>query len=323
MPETLLEVNELKTHLFLREGVLKAVDGVSFHVDRGETVGLVGESGCGKSMTALSIMGLVPRPPGRVVGGQVLLDEEDLLKLDDGELRDRRSTSLGMVFQDALTALNPTMKVGTQIAETMEIHQGVNRQEAVRRAVDILDRVGIPSPEQRLGDFPYQFSGGMRQRVMLAIAICCNPKLLIADEPTTALDVTIQAQLLELIRALREDMGMSVIWITHDLGVVAELCDRVNVMYAGNLVEIAPVDDIFFRPRHPYTAALLASVPSLEKGVRRKLQVIRGMPPDMAHMPTGCPFHVRCEYATERCKEEKPELKPDGQGELACWHPLA
>ena len=279
MSEALLQVEELETHLFTKEGVLKPVNVVSFHVDRGETVGLVGESGCGKTMTALSIMGLVPNPPGRIVGGSIRLGGEDLLQLDDRTLRSRRSVQMGMIFQDASTALNPTMKVGDQIAETMQRHMGMDRTEASQHAVEILDQVGIPAAEQRLDDYPHQFSGGMRQRVMIAIAICCNPDLLIADEPTTALDVTIQAQLLDLILDLNADVGKSVLWITHDLGVVAELCDRVLVMYAGQVVEEAMVEELFLRPRHPYTAGLLDSMPTLEERRQESLRTIEGMPP--------------------------------------------
>lgn len=323
MSESLLQVEELETHLFTKEGVLKPVNGVSFHVDRGETVGLVGESGCGKTMTALSIMGLVPNPPGRIVGGAIRLDGEDLLQLDDRTLRTRRSVQMGMIFQDASTALNPTMRVGDQIAETMQRHMGMNAAEAALHATEILDRVGIPAAEQRLSDYPHQFSGGMRQRVMIAIAICCNPELLIADEPTTALDVTIQAQLLDLIRELKEDVGKSVLWITHDLGVVAELCDRVMVMYAGQVVEEATVEELFLRPRHPYTAGLLDSMPTLEERRQESLKTIEGMPPNMARMPSGCAFHPRCEYASERCVEEMPVLERSGsEGLAACWHPL-
>ena len=323
MSESLLQVEELETHLFTKEGVLKPVNGVSFHVDRGETVGLVGESGCGKTMTALSIMGLVPNPPGRIVGGAIRLDGEDLLQLDDRTLRTRRSVQMGMIFQDASTALNPTMRVGDQIAETMQRHMGMNAPEAALHATEILDRVGIPAAEQRLSDYPHQFSGGMRQRVMIAIAICCNPELLIADEPTTALDVTIQAQLLDLIRELKEDVGKSVLWITHDLGVVAELCDRVIVMYAGQVVEEATVEELFLRPRHPYTAGLLDSMPTLEERRQESLKTIEGMPPNMARMPSGCAFHPRCEYASERCVEEAPVLERSGGARLvACWHPL-
>ena len=323
MSEALLQVEELETHLFTKEGVLKPVNGVSFHVDRGETVGLVGESGCGKTMTALSIMGLVPNPPGRIVGGAIRLGGEDLLLLDDRTMRMRRSVQMGMIFQDASTALNPTMRVGDQIAETMQRHLGMNRGEATLHATEILDRVGIPAAEQRLDDYPHQFSGGMRQRVMIAIAICCNPDLLIADEPTTALDVTIQAQLLDLVLELKEDVGKSVLWITHDLGVVAELCDRVMVMYAGQVVEEATVEELFLRPRHPYTAGLLDSMPTLEERRQESLKTIEGMPPNMARMPTGCAFHPRCEYASERCVEEAPALKRSGGDVLvACWHPL-
>ncbi|MDE0428395.1 MAG: ABC transporter ATP-binding protein [Caldilineaceae bacterium] len=323
MSEALLQVEGLETHLFTKEGVLKPVNGVSFHVDRGETVGLVGESGCGKTMTALSIMGLVPNPPGRIVGGAIRLDGEDLLQLDDRTLRTRRSVQMGMIFQDASTALNPTMRVGDQIGETMQRHMGMNGTEAALHATEILDRVGIPAAEQRLNDYPHQFSGGMRQRVMIAIAICCNPELLIADEPTTALDVTIQAQLLDLILELKEDVGKSVLWITHDLGVVAELCDRVMVMYAGQVVEEATVEELFLRPRHPYTAGLLDSMPTLEERRQESLKTIEGMPPNMARMPSGCAFHPRCEYASERCTEEAPTLeRAGGDALVACWHPL-
>ncbi len=323
MSEALLQVEDLETHLFTKEGVLKPVNRVSFHVNRGETVGLVGESGCGKTMTALSIMGLVPNPPGRIVGGAIRLEGEDLLQLDDRTLRTRRSLQMGMIFQDALTALNPTMKVGAQIAETMQRHLGLTQQEASQQAIEILEQVGIPAAKQRLNDYPHQFSGGMRQRVMIAIAICCNPDLLIADEPTTALDVTIQAQLLDLILELKEDVGKSVLWITHDLGVVAELCDRVMVMYAGQVVEAASVEDLFLRPKHPYTAGLLASMPSLEERRDDTLTTIEGMPPNMARMPSGCAFHPRCQYASARCVEETPTLKRSGgDGLVACWHPL-
>jgi oligopeptide/dipeptide ABC transporter ATP-binding protein len=274
-------------------------------------------------MTALSIMGLVPNPPGRIVGGAIRLGGEDLLQLDDRTLRSRRSVQMGMIFQDASTALNPTMKVGDQIAETMQRHMGMDRTEASQHAVEILDQVGIPAAEQRLDDYPHQFSGGMRQRVMIAIAICCNPDLLIADEPTTALDVTIQAQLLDLILELNEDVGKSVLWITHDLGVVAELCDRVLVMYAGQVVEEAMVEELFLRPRHPYTAGLLDSMPTLEERRQESLRTIEGMPPNMARMPSGCAFHPRCEYASERCVEEMPKLERTGSdGLVACWHPL-
>jgi oligopeptide transport system ATP-binding protein len=322
--EPLLQVKDLETHLETREGVLKPVNKVSFHVNRSETVGIVGESGSGKTMTALSIMGLIPSPPGKVVGGQVILEGRDLLRLSGPELRASRSVHMAMVFQDALSALNPTMKIGPQISETMQIQLGLSERAANARTVELLSRVGIPSARQRMDDYPHQFSGGMRQRVMLSMAICCKPKLLIADEPTTALDVTIQAQLLDLIRDLKQEMGMAVLWITHDLGVVAELCDRVIVMYAGRTVEVAPVDDLFQSPRHPYTAALLASVPPLVTDTLDKLKAIKGTPPNLARIPTGCPFHPRCEYATTLCAEAMPLLEPTGTaGHVACWHPLA
>ena len=263
--QPVLTVENLETHLYSREGIVKPVNDVSFTVSQGETLGIVGESGCGKTMTALSIMGLVPNPPGEVVGGRVILDGEELLGLSDIEVRRRRSTKMGMVFQDPATSLNPTMKVGPQIAETIRVHLGLDKGTARARSVEILDRVGIPSAAARYYDYPFQFSGGMRQRVMIAIALSCRPLLLIADEPTTALDVTVQAQLLDLVRDLKDERGMSVIWITHDLGVVAELCDRVAVMYAGFIVETGPVDKIFENPKHRYTSLLLRALPSMDE----------------------------------------------------------
>ena len=318
----LLKVEDLQTHLYTEEGLQKPVDGVSFEVDAGETLGLVGESGCGKTMTALSIMGVVPDPPGRIVGGTVVLDGEDLLQLSDRQLRRRRSAVVGMLFQDAATALNPTLSIGTQITETMRYHLRLSKADANKRAVEILDRVGVPSAQQRLNNYPHQFSGGMRQRVMLAIAISCNPKLLIADEPTTALDVTVQAELLDLIKELAREMGMAVIWITHDLGVVAELCDRVMVMYAGHVVETGVVAEVFKRPAHPYTLALRGAVPTAELPWRSKLATIHGLPPNLARMPSGCPFSPRCSYSTAECLEARPELEQILPGrQTACWHP--
>jgi len=322
--DAVLEVKNLETHLASREGAVKAVNDVSFTLLQGETLGIVGESGSGKTMTALSIMGLVPNPPGEVVGGSVILDGENITELSDREVRQRRSTKMGMVFQDPATSLNPTMKVGPQISETMQLHLGHDEQTARKRTVEILERVGIPSPESRYYDYPYQFSGGMRQRAMIAIALSCDPLLLIADEPTTALDVTVQAQLLDLVRDLKDERGMSVIWITHDLGVVAELCDRVAVMYAGHIVETAPVDEIFASPKHRYTSLLLKSLPSMERRESARLTAIAGLPPSLANLKPGCPFARRCDAPVDRCLEENPELMETGDGHFAaCWNTLA
>ena len=321
MAEPVLTVENLETHLASREGVVKAVNNVSFTLEQGETLGIVGESGSGKTMTALSIMGLVPNPPGEVVGGRVILDGEDITKLSDRDIRRRRSTKMGMIFQDPATSLNPTMKIGPQISETMQVHLGLDEATARRRAAGILDRVGIPSAESRYYDYPFQFSGGMRQRAMIAIALSCDPLLLIADEPTTALDVTVQAQLLDLVRDVKEERGMSVIWITHDLGVVAELCDRVAVMYAGFVVEMAPIGEIFSNPRHRYTSLLLRSLPSMEGREADRLTSIAGLPPSLANLKSGCPFAGRCDAPVDRCLEENPTLMAVGHGHhAACWN---
>ncbi len=319
--ENVLAVEGLETHLGSREGVIKAVNGSNFTVDKAETLCIVGESGSGKTMTALSIMGLVPSPPLELMTGKIILDGEDILSLTDTQIRQRRSTKMGMIFQDPENSLNPTVKIGPQIAETMQVHLGVDEKTARSRAVRLMDRVGVPSAASRYYDYPFQFSGGMRQRVMIAIALCCDPLLLIADEPTTALDVSVQAQLLDLVRELKAERGMSVIWITHDLGVVAELADRVAVMYAGYIVEEGPVDDIFFRPKHRYTAALLESLPKVErKG--NVLTAIGGMPPSLANLDAGCPFAPRCSGPVDRCWEENPTLTDMGGGHIAaCWNP--
>ncbi len=323
MVNTVLSVENLETHLASREGAIKAVNDVSFQVEQGETLGIVGESGSGKTMTALSVMGLVPNPPGRIVGGRVELDGEAITELSDKELRERRATKMGMVFQDPATSLNPTMKVGPQIAETMQVHLGYNEATARKRAIEILDRVGIPSAESRYYDYPFQFSGGMRQRAMIAIAVSCDPLLLIADEPTTALDVTVQAQLLDLVRDLKEERGTSVIWITHDLGVIAELCDRVAVMYAGFIVETAPVQEIFENPKHRYTSLLLRALPSMERREADRLESIVGLPPHLANLKPGCPFAPRCDGPVDRCTEENPALAEMGPSHYAaCWNPL-
>ena len=321
--DAVLEVENLQTHLGSREGTVKAVSGSTFQVNKGETLGIVGESGCGKTMTALSIMGLVPPQLGGVVGGSIVLDGEDLAQMQDAEIRKRRSTKMGMIFQDPATSLNPTMKVGPQIAETLQIHMGLDEKTARTRVVQLLDRVGIPSPATRYYEYPFQFSGGMRQRVMIAIALSCNPMLLIADEPTTALDVTVQAQLLELVKELQKEEGMSVIWITHDLGVVAELCDRVAVMYAGFIVETGTADDIFFKPKHRYTSSLLKSLPTMDKRSTDELASIPGIVPSLANLKPGCPFMNRCDNAVDKCAEENPLLEEMGKNHMAaCWNPV-
>lgn len=320
--EPVLEVKNLKTYFFTREGVVRAVDGVSFAVGRGQAVGIVGESGCGKSVTSLSVMRLVPYP-GRIVEGQIILYRDgqalDLVTLPEDEMRDIRGNVISMVFQDPMTSLNPVLTVGFQVAEPLQVHLGLNPAEARRRAIDLLRRVGIPDAERRIDDYPHQFSGGMRQRVMVAMALACNPKLLIADEPTTALDVTIQAQILDLIARLNRELGTAVILITHDLGVVAELCHRVVVMYAGRIVEAADADSLFSNPKHPYTVGLMGSVPRLGPKVKERLRPIRGLPPNLLNPPAGCRFRPRCPHATARCAEEPPvvEMGPDHQ--VACW----
>jgi oligopeptide transport system ATP-binding protein len=316
----LLDVKGLKTQFFTQDGVVQAVNGVSFYVDEGETLGIVGESGCGKSVSVLSVMRLIPQPPGKIVEGQVLFDGQDLVTLSDEEIRHVRGNKIAMIFQDPMTSLNPVLTIGRQISEGLELHLGMKREEAHRRSAELLDMVGIPEAEARLDDYPHQFSGGMRQRAMIAMALACNPMLLIADEPTTALDVTIQAQIVELVKRLRDEIGMAVIWITHDLGVVAGLADRMMVMYAGFAVEEAPVKEVYANPRHPYTIGLLGSLPRLDEIRRDKLLSIEGLPPDLIALPPGCPFQPRCVYAVERCREERPELLPVGpRHRIACW----
>ncbi|MFO7245996.1 MAG: ABC transporter ATP-binding protein [Thermaerobacter sp.] len=321
MSERLLEVRNLRTHFRTEEGVVPAVDGVSFHVNRGETLGIVGESGCGKSVTSLSIMRLVPNPPGEIAGGEIIFQGENLLAKSEREMRRIRGNEIAMIFQEPMTSLNPVYTVGDQIAEAIELHQGLSRREALAKAVEMLRLVGIPSPEQRVREYPHQMSGGMRQRVMIAMALSCNPKLLIADEPTTALDVTIQAQILELMKELREKIGMAIMLITHDLGVIAEMAERVIVMYAGKVVEEADVFALFRRPLHPYTEGLLHSIPRLDQPKGQKLHVIEGVVPNPLNMPTGCRFHPRCPYATDRCRAEEPALEQVEPGRFtACWH---
>jgi oligopeptide transport system ATP-binding protein len=316
----LLEVNGLKTQFFTQDGVVKAVDDVSFFVNEGETLGIVGESGCGKSVSVLSVMRLIAQPPGKIVGGEVLFDGQDLLKVSDDEIRKVRGNKIAMIFQDPMTSLNPVLTIGRQIREALELHMGMSTDESRKRSAELLAMVGIPEAGDRLSDYPHQFSGGMRQRAMIAMALACNPRLLIADEPTTALDVTIQAQIVELVKRLRDEMGMAIIWITHDLGVIAGLADRMQVMYAGHVVEEAPVKELYADPRHPYTLGLLGSLPRLDELRREKLRSIEGLPPDLIDLPPGCPFEPRCLYALEKCRQERPRLEPVGpKHRIACW----
>ena len=305
----LLDVKDLRTQFFTQDGVVRAVNGVSFHVNQGETLGIVGESGCGKSVSVLSVMRLIPQPPGRIVGGEVIFDGRNLLDLSDDEIRQVRGNQIAMIFQDPMTSLNPVLTIGRQIGEALELHLNMKRDVARKRSAELLEMVGIPQAEERLDDYPHQFSGGMRQRAMIAMGLACNPQLLIADEPTTALDVTIQAQIVELVKRLRDEIGMSIIWITHDLGVVAGLADRMMVMYAGFVVEEAPVKEVYGNPRHPYTVGLLGSLPRLDEIRLDKLESIEGLPPDLIALPDGCPFEARCIYALEKCKTERPELE--------------
>jgi len=309
----LLEVSDLRTHFFTREGVVRAVDGVSFSVEKGKTLGIVGESGCGKSVTALSIMGLIPKPPARIVSGSVLFEGRDLTQLAEKQLENVRGRQIAMIFQDPMTCLNPTLTIGTQITETMRRHLEMTKEEARKRAAELLDECGIPGAAERLDDYPHRFSGGMRQRVMIAIALSCNPKLLIADEPTTALDVTIQAQILDLLDELRREYEMALILITHDMGVIAEVSDEVAVMYAGQIVEQASVVDLFDKPEHPYTEALLGALPQIEgEGIRQgRLTAIPGRPPDLIDPPETCRFAPRCPYASfdDSCTREPPQLR--------------
>ncbi len=317
----LLEVNNLVTQFFTMEGVVKAVDDISYNLEAGETLGLVGESGCGKSVSALSVMRLIPWPPGKVMNGEVLFEGEDLLKIDNNEMRSIRGKEIAMVFQEPMTSLNPVLTIGRQLTETMELHLNLDKQGARQRAVDLLQMVGIPDPDRRLVQYPHQFSGGMRQRVMIAMALSCNPKLLIADEPTTALDVTIQAQILELMKSLCREFGTALIVITHNLGVVARYADRVNVMYAGKIIEKGTSEEIYHQPKHPYTLGLLQSVPRLDEPRRVKLEPIEGQPPDLINLPPGCSFRSRCRYAIEKCTVDVPPLEVyESSGHVAaCW----
>ena len=320
MIEPLLKVSDLRTCFHTPEGIVYAVNGVSFQIGEGETLAVVGESGCGKSVTMMSLLQLIPSPPGEIAGGPVLYRGYDLLKATEAEMEDVRGKEIAMIFQDPMTSLNPVLTIGKQIIETLCTHLPIEKDVAEKRAVELLEQVGIPEAVRRLHDYPHQFSGGMRQRVMIAMALACVPSLLIADEPTTALDVTIQAQILELVASLRDKLHMAVIWITHDLGVVAGLADRVIVMYAGFIVEEATVDDLYEDPRHPYTLALLAALPRVDRRRDRRLKSIPGAPPSLLVEPHGCPFAPRCEFVLERCKTENPSLrKIQGTHISACW----
>lgn len=316
----LLEVKNLQTQFFTQDGVVKAVDDVSFYVMPGETLGVVGESGSGKSITGLSIMRLIPNPPGRIVNGEVIFNGKDIIKMSEEQVRAIRGNDIAMIFQDPMTSLNPVLTINRQISESLQLHMGMNKSQARARSVELLEMVGIPNATERVDQYPHQFSGGMRQRVMIAMALSCNPKLLIADEPTTALDVTIQAQILDLMRTLQSETGTGVIMITHSMGVVAGMADRVQVMYAGHIVETASTTEIFANPRHPYTVGLMKSIPRLDARSKEKLQPIRGLPPDLIDLPDMCPFVPRCNYARDKCEQKNPPLLEVAPGHLsACW----
>ncbi len=308
--DTILTVNNLQTFFHTDDGIAKAVDDVSFSVSKGETLGIVGESGCGKSVTSLSIMRLISKPPGFFNGGSIIYDNQDILSLPEADLQHIRGNKISMIFQEPMTSLNPVFTVGNQIIEAIQLHQGLDIQEAENKAIEMLQLVGIPSPEQRIHEYPHQLSGGMRQRVMIAMSLSCNPEILIADEPTTALDVTIQAQILELIKKLQKELGLSVIMITHDLGVIAEICDRVIVMYAGQIVEEGAVKEIFHSPQHPYTQGLLKSIPKIGEHIEDdSLFNIKGVVPPATNYPVGCHFEPRCDRTIEKCKTNKPSLE--------------
>jgi peptide/nickel transport system ATP-binding protein len=320
--ERLLEIKGLKTHFFTEEGVVRAVDGVDLHIAKGETLGVVGESGCGKTVTALSVMKLIAMPPGRIVEGQMLYQGKDLVTLPPAQMRKIRGKEISMVFQEPMTSLNPVFTIGEQIAEAIRLHEGLGRRDAMAKTVDMLKLVHIPNPERRVKEYPHQLSGGMRQRVMIAMALSCNPKLLIADEPTTALDVTIQAQILELLNELKAKLGMAVMLITHDMGVIAETAQRVMVMYAGKVVEEAPVRELFKEPLHPYTQGLLRSIPRIDLAATKKqrLEAIPGVVPSLLNLPKGCRFTPRCPHAKPVCSEQEPVLKEVRPGhKVSCW----
>jgi len=320
MATTLLEVNDLETRFFTQDGVVKAVNGISYSLGEGETLAIVGESGCGKSVSVMSLLRLIPEPPGKVTGGEAIFLGRDLLQMDKESIRQVRGKEIAMIFQDPMTSLNPVLTISRQITETLELHMGMDKQQARNRAIELLEMVNIPDAADRLKDYPHQFSGGMRQRVMIAMALSCMPQILIADEPTTALDVTIQAQITELVKRLRDELGMAIIWITHDLGVVAGLAERVVVMYAGFIVEGARVKDLYATPTHPYTLGLLGSLPRIDMVQDERLTSIDGMPPDLIALPEGCPFAARCDFVIDRCLAENPPLLSVAPGhKVACW----
>ena len=317
--EIVLEVEDLRTYFRTRFGTVKAVDGVSFNLRRGETLGIVGESGCGKSVTMLSMMRLIPIPPGRILSGKIVLDGEDLLQLSEGEMSKIRGSKIALIIQDPMTSLNPVFSIGNQVTEAIRIHQDLPKRSIMEQALEVLRKVNIPAAETRIKDYPHQMSGGMRQRVVGAIGISCEPMVLIADEPTTSLDVTIQAQYLKLLKDIQRESNLSLIFITHDFGIVAKMCDRVAVMYAGKIVEMGSVRDIFNNPSHPYTEALLASVPKMEEDVDR-LYSIEGQPPTLHNLPEGCPFAPRCQYVMDKCRTEYPPQIPQSDSHFAsCW----
>lgn len=317
--DVILKVEDLKTYFNTNDGIVKAVNGVDFELHRGETLGIVGESGCGKSVTNLSIMKLIPSPPGKIMGGKAIFNGTDIFEMPDDEVRRLRGGKISMIFQDPMTSLNPFLRISTQMVETIRLHQRLNREEAKQKAIDMLKLVGIPNPAARVDDYPHQFSGGMRQRVMIAMALSCNAEILIADEPTSALDVTIQAQILELMKKLSEDLGTAVIIITHDLGVVAGMCDNICVMYAGRVVEKAAVDELFNDPKHPYTKSLIKSVPRLDQPGRERLFSIEGQPPNLIDLPDSCAFHPRCPYAMDICRAKYPPEYDFGGRTARCW----
>ncbi|MCD4738761.1 MAG: ABC transporter ATP-binding protein [Anaerolineae bacterium] len=316
----LLEVRGLKTQFFTQNGIVRAVNGISYTLKEGECLGIVGESGSGKSVNVLSLMRLIPTPPGKIVGGEVLFKGEDLMLLPMDEMRRIRGAEIAMIFQEPMTSLNPVLTIGFQVEEALKLHKGMDSKAARERTAELLTLVGIPNAIERLDDYPHQFSGGMRQRVMIAMGLSCDPALLIADEPTTALDVTIQAQIVDLVKELRKKLGMAVIWITHDLGVIAGLAERVIVMYGGYIMEEALVKELYARPRHPYTIGLLGSLPRLDAGEGAKLTSVRGQPPNLVNLPDGCPFAPRCDFVGERCTQKMPPLEEIGPGHrVACW----
>jgi peptide/nickel transport system ATP-binding protein/oligopeptide transport system ATP-binding protein len=321
--QIILEIKDLKTYFFTYEGVAKAVDGVSYQLAKGEPLGVVGESGCGKSVTALSVLRLIPVPPGKIVGGQILFKGKNLLEFTEDEMRKIRGNRISMIFQEPMTSLNPVFTVGNQIQETFQLHQGLSKKEALEKSIEMLRLVNIPSPERAVERYPHELSGGMRQRVMIAMALACNPEILIADEPTTALDVTIQAQILDLMNKLKEELGMAIILITHNLGVIAETVRRVIVMYAGKIVEEAKTKTLFENPQHPYTMGLLKSIPILGDKIRRgkvRLNEIPGVVPSLYELPPGCKFSTRCSFTMDICREKEPELKEIGEGHFSsCW----